>query len=238
MRCPCCLKDLIITHRERYQDLSEHVSNPNGLPSMKDGYQCTDEYCVANNLNCTWIEDGGIYIDPPEGVKWTVAHRIIEKSSTTGMYYALDSWEHYYNLGKKKIEKRTLLLNFHFFKVKIFPKDKGWDYPMETRHNPSLFRYKVEYWKRDKANGHYIMVIPISRMVVFCIKNFNRNFSRWKETGDLNSSKDALNEALCISPWGAKDERLYAKISSFIIQLIYPRKVKALLIQGTENKSQ
>jgi hypothetical protein len=29
MKCPCCLKDLSITHQERYQDLSEHVSNPN-----------------------------------------------------------------------------------------------------------------------------------------------------------------------------------------------------------------
>ncbi len=67
--CPCCKSKLEITHTGRYQDISEHVSSPNSVPSLKDGYQCIQEGCVAALVQATWIEDGGLYMsNKPEWI--------------------------------------------------------------------------------------------------------------------------------------------------------------------------
>ena len=71
IKCPCCDSVLVVTHQERYQDLSEHVSNPNRQPSMKDGYQCPNTDCIANICDVAWIEDGDTVIDPTSGVETT-----------------------------------------------------------------------------------------------------------------------------------------------------------------------
>jgi hypothetical protein len=118
---------------------------------MKDGYQCMNEYCIANNLRCTWISDGEIFIDPPKGISRTVAHRTIEKSSVSEMYYALDSWMHHYEFGKKEIKKRSKVINAFNYRIEIKPKEKGWKYPEDQRYRPSLFRYNFEFWKKTAS---------------------------------------------------------------------------------------
>lgn len=228
IKCPCCQKDLEITHRERYEDLGEHVCDPNGTPSLKDGYQCMNKYCIANNLNCSWIEDGDIYIDPPKEISWSVAHRTIEKISVSGMYWALNSWNHYYGLGKKKTEKRTIKINLIKWKINIIPKENGWDYPEEKRYNPSWWRYKFEIWK--KAGEHsYVNIIPVHMMVIYCIKKFNRNYKLWKKNHNDHVLKELKDEIYCKTSWGEKDDRFYAKISSFLINLLYYRRCRKII---------
>jgi len=228
IKCPCCEKDLEITHKERYEDLSEHVSDPNGIPSIKNGYQCMNEYCIANNLNCSWIEDGEIYINPPEGIKWTVAHRIIERASVSGMYWALNSWNHYYGLGKKKTKKRTIKINLIKWKINIIPKEKGWNYPEDERYNPSWWRYKIEIWKKT-GDHSYVNLIPVHTMVIFCIKKFNRNYKLWKENHNDHVFKELKNEIYCKTSWGENDDRFYAKVSSFLVNFLYHRKCRKII---------
>jgi hypothetical protein len=228
LKCPCCEKDLEVTHKERYQDLGEHVCSPNSIPSMKNGYQCLNKYCIANNLNCSWIEDGEIYIDPPKEISWSVAHRTIENCSVSGMYWALNSWNHYYQLGKKKTENRTIKIDLIKWKFNIIPKEKGWNYEEHERYNPSFWRYKLEIWK--KTGDHtYVNVIPIPKMVIFCIKQFNRNYKSWKKSGSKYALNECLNEIQCKTSWGKKDDRTYARISSFLVNLLYRRKCNELL---------
>jgi len=226
MRCPCCEKPLEVTHRSRYEDTMEHVSNPNGKPSMKDGYQCSNEFCVANNLRCTWISDGGIYIDPPEGIKWTVAHRSIEKCSVSGLYYALGSWEHYYNLGKKEKDRRTKKLYIGRWMVRIEPKDKGWDYPEDQRYYPSRWKYKFEFYRKETPESEgYTSFTPIHRMVIFSIVKFKDNYNEWEKTGNKRPLEECYRYATGKSPWGdSKDERIYAKISTFILNWFFSKK--------------
>lgn len=229
MRCPCCQKDLIFTHRDHYQDISEHVSNPNGKPSLKDAYECLDQSCIANNLNCSWIDDGEIYIDPPEGISWSIAHRIIEKFSVSGMYWALDSWNHYYHIGKKKTEKRTIKIDLKIWRINIIPKEKGWKFQEYQRYNPSWYKYKIEFWKRGSREGSYILVMPITRMVIFRIKKFKINYKEWEENKNPNAFKECKNEILCLTSFGEKDDRKYAKISSFLVTFLYQRKCKKII---------
>ena len=106
LRCPCCEKELKVTHQGWYQDIGERVTRPNAQPSLKDGYQCTYEFCVANNLEAVWIEDGSLFLSKiPSQLRYTVASKIIEKFSISGEEWALGSWNHYYHLGKKELKR-------------------------------------------------------------------------------------------------------------------------------------
>ena len=209
MRCPCCEKELIVTHRDRYQDQSEHVSNPNGTPSMKDGYQCLDQYCIANNLGATWIEDGEIYMDPPDGVKTTVAHRVIEKMSVTGMYWALDSWNNSYQGMIRDQKAKTFSVRFFKHKFTFVPKfDTDYD-KNPTEYTIKPFSWKIEWWKKDSdMEGCYTSVTPVFRIIKWRIGDFKRGVEK------MHSEKDAIDLMTYIAgneKWG-----ISTKTSNFI----------------------
>ena len=147
MRCPCCEKLLVVTHQERYESTEEHVSNPNGFVSLKDGYQCLNEFCAANNLRAVWISDGEIFMDPPDGVKNTVAHRVVESMSKSGMYYALDSWSHSYNKMIKEQKAKTISIRFGKFRFEFVPKYKSYYDKNTTEYRLRLFVRKIRIWK-------------------------------------------------------------------------------------------
>jgi len=228
MRCPCCQKHLEVTHRERYQDLYEHVSSPNRDPSMKDGYQCMNEYCIANNLRCTWISDGEIFIDPPKGISRTVAHRTIEKSSVSEMYYALDSWMHHYEFGKKEIKKRSKVINAFNYRVEIKPKEKGWKYPEDQRYRPSLFRYNFEFWKKTGEHS-YSLIIPDLRMIRFTINQFNNSYNRAIEYNDDQSLEKCFEYLFGSTSVNPPTEKRYEKISRLILSIFYQEKKKNIV---------
>jgi hypothetical protein len=214
MQCPCCCTELVVTHRGRYEDLGEHVSNPNGTPSLKDGYQCPNEWCVchSNNMNCTWIEDGEIYISQPSGFKWTVAHQVIKKMSVTGRYYAINSWNDDYEELRELEKIHTHNYNICGLTIKtttIF-------YRSETGKPVPKFFPKIEYIR----NGVY--VIPFWRMTTFQIKRFAQNYSK-----ALEGKEYALNECHKIinglSHFGnKKDDRFFSKLSSFLLRTFFP----------------
>jgi hypothetical protein len=229
LKCPCCETELVLTHQGRYQDLCEHVSQPNREPSLKDAYQCPNEYCVANNLNASWIEGGEIFINPPKGIKWTVAHRTIEKASVSGMYWALNSWQHHYEGGKKAIARYKFSINLYWYKFDFEPKDKGHKYPTEIQYQPNLWKWKTQIWKREKNGASYVGVIPFWRMVKFSIGKFNSEYALWKENGNKNSLKECFNGAMGIAPWGAIDTRFYTKFTKVWLQVFKPNKVKEVI---------
>ena len=229
MRCPCCETHLQITHRERYQDLSEHVSDPNRSPSMKDGYQCPNKYCIANNLRCTWIKDGDLYTHPPAGISFVAASDTIKKCSVSGTTYALDSWGHYYELGKIKKKKRSKDLYFLNWMVIIEPKDKGWNYPEEERYNPSWWRYSINFYKKEKESIGYTSVIPIFTMFKFVIDNFHSNYKSWIETQNKSSFNECFRIISGKNSWGGNEDRLYSKMARLWITIFYPNKCKKLI---------
>lgn len=188
MRCPCCEKELIVTHRDRYQDHSEHVASPNSTPSMKDGYQCLDQYCIANNLGATWIEDGEIYMDTPDGIKITVAHRVIEKMSVSGMYWALDSWNHSYQGMIRDQKAKTFSVKFNKHKFTFVPNfTTDWD-KNPTEYTIKPFSWKIEWWKKDDHDtGCYSYVTPVFRTIRWRIGDFKRSVEK------MHSEQSALD---------------------------------------------
>lgn len=230
--CPVCKSKLEVTHRDRYEDQSEHVLNPNGTPSMKDGYQCLNvDWCEASHLNFTWIQDGDCYTKPPEGVSSWEANRRLEKASITGMSYALNSWNHYYQLGEKKRAERRRTFTLGKYKIDIEPKEKGYKYPINKQYMPSTFRWKYQLWKEseNRGGGYYTSITPTHRMVLHCIRSFKSSYKSavYNPDRNKNSIKECMNRIECMS-WGSKDDRLFAKIASILVRVFYPMKCREI----------
>ena len=226
--CPVCKCQLHVTHSARYESREEHISNPNGPFSMKDGYQCTNvSWCEASYLNYTWIHDGDYYSNPPEGISYSEASKRLKAASVSGMGYALNSWEHYYELGKLNVDKRKKTVHIGKYMIKIEPKTYGYDYPIEKQYMPRRFGWKFEFFQKT-SDGCYTNIIPTYRMVRYCLRQFDMNYRSIKQNSSSSngSIKEALSMINCTN-WGrTPDDRLYAKISSFLVKLFYPKKVK------------
>ena len=210
--CPICESELSVTHRDHYEDLSEHVCNPNGTPSLKDGYQCINPECDAHKFNITWIEDGDMFIgNKPSGVTYSQVMDLFKKS-VSGMNFALNSWNHYYELGKNNIEKRTIKIPLGKYRLNIKPKPKGGNGIDE--YQPSWFKWSFEWWRKE-GNSLYVNIIPDYRMVKFCIDRFNHNFEIWERTQSNRSHEQCLKQIMCMTAWNTPDDRRYSKIASY-----------------------
>ena len=220
--CPVCESELVHTHDGRYQDLVEHVCDPNGTPSLKAAYQCPDANCVARKLNASWLAEGDLYMDPPDdcGFTWTGAHRELEAKSLNGIGSALYSWEHYREAGKRAIESWKIKIPLWRFRIDVFPKEKGWKFPMEEQ---------FEYWKKDR-NGYWISWMSDYRMVKFCLRKFRTayNSSLYNPVQNKTCIKECVELIEC-TQWGHPDDRRYAKITSWILQWFYSRSVMNIM---------
>ncbi len=219
--CPVCEKQLVITHYERYQDISEHACDPNGRPSLKCGYQCPDPHCLSSLLNYSWIESGEAYPDPPKGISWSECDKRMCEASKSGMDFALNSWQHYYQDGKNKREKRAIKIKLFNYRIDFEPKPKGHKYPVNKQYLPSLFRWSVTYWKKDKDGMGYLHLIPDWRMVKFCINKFKKSYNLAVAKRSKRDIKECLEMAECRDSWGYKDDRRYRRIAGWIIRNIF-----------------
>lgn len=73
MNCPLCNTELIIKGESRYQNLDEHVCDPNGTPSIKPEYRCTNIKCLIWNL-VFWDEDGSLYVEDYDNYYYNKEH--------------------------------------------------------------------------------------------------------------------------------------------------------------------
>jgi hypothetical protein len=223
--CPCCNSLLVYTHSERYQDLAEHVSQPNREPSIKPAFQCLNTECIANQCDVAWIEDGEYYTGKrPEGVSYTQLNDALKEKHGTA--FAVNSWNYHYELGKLAIKARQKIIRIGKYRIDIEPKEYGYDYSLEKQYQPKRFGWKFQYSK-ETENGCYTSITPIYRMVKYYIRQFNMHYRNILQNPERNKSsiKDALDIINCIQ-WGSKDDRSFAKISSFIVRTVYFDKVK------------
>lgn len=232
IKCTCCDSILVVTHQERYQDLAEHVSNPNGMPSLKDGYQCPNEKCIAHNCDVTWIADGDCYFSANSGFTFQELKQELEANHGTS--YAVDSWNYHYELGKQAIKRLTWSINLYWFKFVFEPREKGWNYGIEKRHMPNIWNWKMEIWKRDEHGWTHL--IPTLRMVRFCVKQFNFNYERWKETGMDRPLEEAYRCVPLSLPGKTKDNRLFVRLASKWIQMRHPMKTQEVWNAYIEQK--
>jgi hypothetical protein len=223
--------------------MSDHVSNPNGTPSMKDGYQCLNfDWCFASMYKCTWLEDGDFFCGtPPEGMGYGDIRDILDRHwKFPTKTLAVNSWNFFYRLGQIEIQKRTGSFTIGKYTIKFIPKEKGYKYPMNEQYMPRKFSYKTEIM-RETSDGCYTHIISDYRMIKHTISDFNANYS--SEFNTVGNSYrgtyliDKCMEAIgCSTISGYTDRRRYKRISMFLIKILYPVKVRRIKILAKEHK--
>ena len=234
LHCPFCKGELVVTHQDRYQDLLEHASDPNRTPSMKDGYDCLNEECLAFGTH-TWIEDGDYYSRRPEDIKYREWDELRKSQSGTDEYFAIGSWQYHYHIGKAAIKKASFRINLYWYKLEFEPKEKGWDYPEEIQYMPNLWRWKMSIWKKSSDYG-YTNLVPFHRMVGFWIRQFKTAYANWSETGNKHSLEEAYRYAMGYSWGNHPDERLFAKAAKWIIRNLYSKKSSQIITAYSNQK--
>lgn len=73
MNCPLCNTELVIRGESQYQNLDEHVCDPNGIPSMKPQWRCTNIKCILSNL-VFWDEEGSLYVEDYDNYNYNKKH--------------------------------------------------------------------------------------------------------------------------------------------------------------------
>ena len=233
--CPVCGSELKVTHRDNYEDIQDHVSWDDSTPCLKDGYQCINNECLAHEYGLTWLIDGELYVRrdffPPD-VTYSMVNNRIKELCENGNTHAKNSWNYYYEKGNKAVNKRTLHINIFKLKIDVIPKTYGYKYPNHKRDMPRLIGWKFEYWKKCDENT-YSNIIPINRMVKYNIDTFNSAYLRLNRSNFPLNMKSDINDAAniikCFDYFGKKDNRKYAKISSWIVNTFYKQKSKYIL---------
>jgi hypothetical protein len=234
--CPCCDTKLVYTHSDHYQDLCEHVSQPNRQPSLKPAFQCPNTECMANQCDVAWIEDGEYYTgNRPEGISYTELSNAL--NGKHGTAYAVNSWNYHYELGKNAIKARTKEIYFWKYRVVITPKEKGHSFPIEVQYQPRKFGWKFEWWKKGSEEGCWQHLTPTHQMVRHYIRSFKSSYDSalYNPQANRMQIKEALEYATGYR-WGHKDDRSFAQIAKYIIQIFMPQKVRVITELAKEHK--
>lgn len=227
----------MLPHRDNYEDIQDYVScDEYHTPSLKDGYQCVNNKCLAHEYGLTWLIDGDLFTRgdffPPD-VTYSMVNTRIKELCEDGNTFAKNSWNYYYKKGCKLIKKRTIHIKIFKLKIDIIPKTYGYNYPNYKREMSRLIGWKFEYWKQVDENS-YTCIIPITTMVRHNISTFKSAATRLKRSDDpINKMKHDIGEAInmikCNDHCGKKDDRNYAKVTSFIINKFYKKDCKFIL---------
>ncbi len=233
IKCPCCLSDLKVTHQDRYETLDEHVNDE--TPSLKDGYQCSNEKCTAYEYNGVWIEDGEFWIkEPPAGTSYEDAEKAIERGSLTGRTHAINSWQDGWERYREEQKKRTVSFNLFWFFVQFVPLYQKIEGIHEWR--------RTGKWRRTimrRVEGRYVHFMTFWDIYFSELREYRQNYH-----GALSMREECVeiiqSMANNLNFWGKKPEKgfLRRKIARYVVcWIIYRDRTKIIMsIKNTNNE--
>lgn len=223
LKCPICQTELTITHK----DLLEYAP-------LKEIYQCSNNNCIAHQCKVSWIEDGSCYFDNNtesiDGITFFDLDKLNDEFKNTS-YNAINSFNYFYDIGKREIDKYTFNINLYFFIFKISPKQKGHKFPINKRYQPNFLKWNIKIYKRTNNNSYY-QIIPFYKLVKSKLKDFNHYYNQWNTSID-KSDKYSFNSCYYIitgrDTIGHIDNRFFSKFTKYWINLFYPKKVNIII---------
>jgi len=174
MKCPKCKTELIISGQERLQTLSEHVSNPNNEPSLKDKYICINTSCLCYNNVC-WNDDGETY----------GGYRLFSKNELTSPYGSFQRKMEIevYKKGLKRYTKLPAWLMLWFLKPVI-----EHEYNADEDGNVLSKFYKLSIWNSETSWKLFKKDSEFNIGAIWWIRTWKYLWRKYKENGKLEKS--------------------------------------------------
>ena len=202
MFCPRCLsplnkgKDLRI-----YETLVEHVIDPNGIPTHKEYYYCSNDLCPTRKYDIFWDFYGSDYR--------TMAS-MKESLFILDCANAINS-----NSRKHTLEIRKKIITlFKFYRIRI-DLDK---YPIVDKIGIKIKGYRYKIALLIKNGLVYSYYNPGIKMFFYCIKDFNQKYKLLLEKQGQETIKDVIH-CLEYRDW---DKRWWKVLSIWVLNKLYP----------------
>lgn len=212
MICPVCRKELVKGKDERYETLEEHVSDPNGTPSVKETFRCPDENCRINKkFEGFWDWYGDFY-----------SHEYCPGED----FIALDSHRKQADVEISKRDENFTFFRTYSWKFRIVFKYKANTMgevvkrtptiEIQKRHWDSFKDYFTWYFQnKDKRSWpSWCLHHTNYRMYKFCLKEFYKLLAElycsyendsWEEIYKwLEKVENKLDDLRQKSTWGKK----------------------------------
>jgi hypothetical protein len=150
--------------------------------------------------------------------------RRLKSSSVSGMTYALNSFNHYYQKGENAIKRWKKTFEIGKYRISLIPKQWGYKYSDEKRYNPCWYKWKIEFWKKE--GDYYKMIIPTFSMIKFSISKFLSDY----KSAIYNPKANKFSVRECLGLINNDDHRTYRKIASFLVRTFFPSKCEVIKI--------
>ena len=207
MRCPCCRTELIVKQQMRLQTLDEHVCNPNGEPSLKNAYECSNKDCPSVPPALVWDEFGDLYVT---GENFCASKDIPFINNNNAPF---GSFTRKWNVERDDIRSKPFVIpcwplkdwNVHFCCHRLADEDGN---VIAKRH------YLM--WIRPNGCLHTWGI----RMLIFCLRETLRNWKELRKNPTNIWSKKQLQTSVEQSHWAQAEwwRKINAKVAQFVLQ--------------------
>jgi len=160
MKCPVCRTELIVPCSRVYQDLCEHVCDPNGRPSSKPSHECPNKYCTANGA-VFWDDMGDLYVMDTDAFKKI---KFIDGNDAPFGSFS----------RQNKIEICKSDENYDFLTFKKFKIKRVFSYKADLDGNILKRKGHFEIWR--KSSQGYVHHVGNLRMIRHMIGSIHSDF--------------------------------------------------------------
>ena len=185
MFCPVCRKELVEWEMLPLETLDEHVCNPNGEPSMKMAYRCSDENCVTRTRNIFWNDIGEMYARPY--LRSAEQIPFIDNNDAP-----FGTFQRKTNVTIcKKNENKTLVTLPKWFPGVLSGMEIRSRWCYKSNENGDILKRKLHFdYLRKKGDGQVYHQWGMN-MLIFCLKGL---FKQWKDLRKNPDDKFAIRE--------------------------------------------
>ncbi len=148
MLCPSCRSPLEEAGLERLETTEEHVCNPNGTPSFKMAYRCSDGACITRRTNIVWNDGGERY----GGNNWDTGERAEDKDFIDGNDSPFGTLSRKLNV---EINRKGLPRNKTLFIIGNIKFLLEFHYRSDTNGKVLKKRFTVEKWRRERGSWYH-----------------------------------------------------------------------------------
>ncbi len=214
MNCPICGNELVQGDEKQYENLSDHVSDPNndyGRP-LRPTYTCVEEDCPLDDNLLWWDEMGDLYIE-----NYDLYHNVQDRLKELCIDKVIEAHNSF--AKKLRMQDRYNEKTNELFKIGNYRWAIKRKHECNEAGTITKYRFYIQTFKKDTVGWCYYT--GFWRMLTFCIGDFNRHVKEYRERPNEWIAKKVKDEFKPLEKWQMKDN--YRKVFKWYVSTFYSK---------------
>lgn len=206
MLCPVCKKLVVPWKEMRLETMDEHICNPNGEPSYKMAYRCSDEKCITNTFTIFWNDEGELYTDDFIPFRDMNAIPFINGNNAP-----FGTFQRKCNVEVYKKDENKLLVTLPLWFPNVLSGMEIWSkWYYKSNKNGDILRRRLSFEYITKKRVYHQWGI---KMLQYSMKNILNDWKSLRNNPEDKFSRDRLEQAVQRSWW--PDAEWWRKMSGY-----------------------